>query len=29
MKWLFKNGLSAEQDWQRFDRDEVTIAAVT
>ena len=28
VKWLFKNGLSAQQDWQRFDRDEVTIAAV-
>jgi len=28
VKWLFKNGLSAQQDWQRFDRDEITIAAV-
>ena len=28
VKWLFKNGMSAQQDWQRFDRDDVTIAAV-
>ena len=29
VKRLFKNGLSAEQDWQRFDQDDVTIAAAT
>ena len=29
VKRLFRNGLSAEQDWQRFDRDEITIAATT
>ncbi len=28
VKRLFRNGLSAEQDWQRFDQDELTIAAV-
>jgi hypothetical protein len=27
VKLLFRNGMSAEQDWQRFDRDEVTIVA--
>jgi hypothetical protein len=29
IRWMFKNGLSASQDWQRFDRDEVTIPALT
>jgi hypothetical protein len=29
VKRLFNNGLSAEQDWQRFDRDDVTVAATT
>jgi hypothetical protein len=29
VKRLFKNGLSAEQDWQRFDQDDITIAATT
>jgi hypothetical protein len=27
VKWLFRNGLSTERDWQRFDIDDVTIAA--
>jgi hypothetical protein len=27
VKRLFRNGLSGEQDWQRFDQDDVTIAA--
>jgi hypothetical protein len=27
VKRLFKNGMSAEQDWQRFDVDDVTLAA--
>jgi hypothetical protein len=29
VKRLFRNGLSAEQDWQHFDRDDITIAATT
>jgi hypothetical protein len=29
VKRLFRNGLSAEQDWQRFDQDDITIAATT
>jgi len=29
VKRLFKNGLSSEQDWQRFDQDDVTVAATT
>ena len=27
VKRLFKNGMSAEQDWQRFDADDVTLVA--
>jgi hypothetical protein len=29
VKRLFKNGLSSEQEWQRFDQDDVTVAATT
>ena len=27
IKRVFRNGLSAQTDWQRFDQDDVTIAA--
>jgi hypothetical protein len=29
VKRLFRNGLSADEDWRRFDQDEVTIVAAT